>query len=90
MVRRFVLVILAGIVGIGRQSDSPARLKTRFGFVVSLIVQTGLISIPVVSELLNHREHRGHREREERNNNSDVNGFDMNQRRTWQYRHLTF
>jgi len=37
------------------------------------------ISIPVVSELLNHRGHRGHREREERNNNSDVKGFDMSQ-----------
>ncbi len=36
-----------------------------------------MISIPVVSEWLNHRGHRGHREREERDNNSDVNGFDM-------------
>ena len=36
-----------------------------------------VISIPVISEWLNHRGHRGHREREERDNNSDVNGFDI-------------
>ena len=36
-----------------------------------------MISIPVVSEGLNHRGHREHREREERDNNSDVNGFDL-------------
>jgi hypothetical protein len=41
------------------------------------LVDYEVISIPVISEWLNHRGHRGHREREERDNNSDVNGFDM-------------